>query len=146
MDVLVFGKRRNELFRLLLRRLFGKVVAEGTDARLLARPDLVADIHLRSGVVPDEYNGKPDLLAVFFFKCLRAEFEFCTDLCRNGFSVDELHWLMIPPSTPLTKLAEFSVEYLRASPAASLTETTAGTSSTYLISASASKRIALSAM
>ena len=120
-------------------------MAEGTDARLLARLDLVADIHLRSRVVSDEYDRKPDLFAVFFFKCLRASFELRTDLGRNGLSIDELHWLMTPPSTPLTKLAEFSVEYLRASPAASLTETTGGTSSTYLISASASKRIALSA-
>ena len=121
-------------------------MAEGTDARLLARLDLIADVHLRSRVVPDKYDRKPDLFAVCFFKCLRAEFELRADLGRDGLPVDELHWLMIPPSTPLTKLAEFSVEYLRASPAASLTETTGGTSSTYLISASAKRRIALSAV
>lgn len=73
MNVLILGKRRNELFRLFLRRLFGKVVAEGTDARLLARLDLVADIHLRSRVVSDEYDRKPDLLPYFSSNaCVRA--------------------------------------------------------------------------
>ena len=146
MDVPVLGKRRNELLCLFLRRLFGKIVAEGTDARFLARLDLVADIYLRSGIASDEHDRKPDLFAVFFFKCLRADFELRANLGSDGLSVDELHWLITPPSTPLTKLAEFSVEYLRASPAASFTETTGGTSSIYLISASAKRRIARSAV
>ena len=121
-------------------------MTEGADPRLLARLHLVADIHRGCGIISDQNDCKSDLFSVFLFKGLRADLEFRTDIGRNGLAVDEFHALITPANTPLTNPAEFSVEYLRASPAASLTETTGGTSSTYLISASASKRMALSAV
>src|SRR5699024_11594043 len=65
--------------------------------------------------------------------------DWSSGVCSSDLSFDERHLLMIPPRPPFTKSADFSVEYLRASAAASETDTTGGTSSKYLISASASR-------
>ena len=55
-NVLIRRKRRDELLRLLLGGLLGKVVAEGTDTRLLARLHLIADVHLRGRIIADEHD------------------------------------------------------------------------------------------
>lgn len=119
----------NQLFDRRLRRVCRKVMRKRTDPRLFAPPDLIADIDLRRGIFPDQYDRQTDFFAICFFKPRRLFPEFRADLRRDLFPVDQVHLLMIPPKTPFTKSADRSVEYLRASAVASDTDTTGGTSS-----------------
>ena len=126
---IIVRKRADELFHRLLRGICGHKVRKRTDPSLLARPDLVAHIDLRRGILAHQNDGKADFLIVPCLKVGYFSLQLGTDLRRDFFSVDERHELMIPPRTPFTKSAERSVEYLRASDTASDTDTTGGTSS-----------------
>ena len=142
---IVRSERAHQFLCLRLRHVRGQVMRKGADPRFFTSPDLVADIDLRGGILADQHDRKSHLLTVFFFKCRRFAAQLRADLGGGLFSVDDRHLLMIPPNTPLTKSADFSVEYLRAIAVASETETTGGISSIYLISARAMSIAALSA-